>query len=88
MSIAAGGDGFQTPIALEGSVNTEYYEADVFVARDDGYIIFCGDRPDGYGRGDLYISCRKTDGGWTAAKNRGAVINTSGHELCPFVTSN
>ncbi len=77
---------YQSPIPLDDSINTKDYEADVFVASDESYLIFCGDRADGFGRGDLYISFKKTDGSWTKAKNMGRTINTAGHELCPFVT--
>ncbi len=77
---------YQRPIPLGDSINTKDYEADVFVASDESYLIFCGDRADGYGRGDLYISFKKPDGSWTKAKNMGDTINTTGHELCPFVT--
>ncbi len=77
---------FWKPLALNDSVNTQHYEADVMVASDESYLIFCGNRPDGYGRGDLYISFKKPDDTWTKAKNMGKTINTTGHELCPFVT--
>ncbi|PWV46501.1 PD40 domain-containing protein [Chitinophaga sp. S165] len=79
--------GFQRPVPLGDSINTKEYEADVFVAGDESYLIFCATRPDGYGAGDLYISFKKPDGAWTKAKNMGDVINTPGHELCPFVTA-
>ena len=78
---------FQNSTALSDSVNSPYYEADVFMAGDKSYLIFCGDHPDGLGRGDLYISFKKPNGTWTKAKNMGKVINTEGHELCPFVTA-
>lgn len=78
---------FQNAFPLSDSVNTQYYEADVYIAGDKSYMIFCGDRPDGLGRGDLYISFRKADGTWSKAKNMGKAINTTGHELCPFVTA-
>lgn len=77
---------FQPPMRLSSEVNSEYYEADVFVAYDESYLIFCGDRPKGLGHGDLYISFKNTDGTWTKAKNLGETINTPGHELCPFVS--
>jgi hypothetical protein len=77
---------FQEPIRLGDSVNTQGYEADVFIAYDESYLIFCGGRPDGYGKGDLYISFKKEDGAWTAARNMGKEINTEEHELCPFVS--
>ena len=83
-----GPNGFEEPVALSDSVNSKWYEADVFVAPDESYIIFCSARPksEGLGFGDLYISFRDENGAWTRAKNMGAPINTEGHELCPFVT--
>jgi hypothetical protein len=78
---------FQEPSPLGDSVNTMHYEADVFIAPDESYLIFCADRPEGYGAGDLYISFKKSDGTWTRSKNMGERINTPGHELCPFISS-
>lgn len=78
---------FQKPVSLGDSINTPSYEADVYVDPEESYIIFCGIRPEGYGRGDLYISFKNPDGTWTKSVNMGDKINTSGHELCPFVTA-
>lgn len=80
------GGKFQKPIPLSDSINTSNYEADVFVDPGETYIIFCARRPDGFGRGDLYISFKNTDGMWTKSINMGEKINTKGHELCPFVS--
>jgi len=77
---------FRQPLRLSDSVNTKGYEADVFVAPDESYIIFCASVPEGYGRGDLWISFKKPDGTWTKAKNMGKLINTPGTEFCPFVS--
>jgi len=77
---------FMEPEKMSDSINTRHYEADVFVAYDESYLIFCGDRPEGYGRGDLYISFKDQDGTWTKAKNMGSEINSEDHELCPFVS--
>ena len=76
---------FQEPKILGDSINTGRYEADVFIAPDESYIIYCKQRTKGY-RGDLYISFKKSDGSWTDAKNMGETINSKNHELCPFVT--
>ncbi|HEY5747248.1 MAG TPA: hypothetical protein VIU12_14300 [Chryseolinea sp.] len=78
--------GFQEAVLQSDRINTPSYEADVFVAPDESYLIFCAERPDGYGSGDLYVSFKNTDGTWTKAKNMGDVLNTKGNELCPFVT--
>ncbi|HAS43537.1 MAG TPA: hypothetical protein DCS93_23860 [Microscillaceae bacterium] len=77
---------FMKPKRLGDAVNTPYYEADVFVAPDESYLIFCAQRPGGKGRGDLYVSFKQKDGSWTKSKNIEA-INTASHELCPFVTA-
>lgn len=78
---------FQKPVRLGSAVNTPEYEADVFVSPDESYIIFCGIKEGGLGRGDLYISFKNPDGSWSKAANMGDKINTEGHELCPFVTA-
>lgn len=77
---------FQKATRLSDAVNTSNYEADVFVAPDESYIIFCARRPEGLGRGDLYISFKNTNSTWTPSINMGTTINTKGHELCPFVS--
>lgn len=77
---------FHKPVALPATINTEGYEADVFVAPDESYLIFCSDRKGGYGRGDLYISFKNADGAWTEAKNMGDRVNSENYEYCPFVS--
>lgn len=77
---------FQIPVLLDSTINTTGYEADVFVAPDESYLIFCSIRDDSFGRGDLYISFKKPNGDWTKAVNMGKVINTENYEYCPFVT--
>lgn len=77
---------FQEPIKLSDSINTRAYEADVFIAPDESYIIYCSFRRTGNGSGDLYISFKDAEGNWTKSKNMGSQINTKAYELCPFVT--
>lgn len=78
---------FQAAERLGPSINTGAYEADVFIAPDESYIIFVSTRHEGKGQGDLYISFKDSDGFWSQAKNMGSPINTSSHELCPYVSS-
>lgn len=77
---------FQKPQRLPKPANTRAYEADVFVAPDESYIIFSSFRKSGFGEGDLYISFKNKDGSWTEGKNMGETINTESYEFCPFVT--
>lgn len=77
---------YQKPVRLAATVNSEGYDGDVFVAPDESYLIFSSERPDGLGNGDLYVSFRTIDGGWTIAKNMGQNINSDSQDYCPFVT--
>lgn len=77
---------FQKSVKLGDEINTPNYEADVFVDPEETYLIFCAQRPEGLGRGDLYISFKNEDGSWTKSMNMGEKINSKNHELCPFVS--
>lgn len=77
---------FQPAVKLGPSINTSGYEADVFVAPDESYIIFVANRPGGLGVGDLYVSFKNTDGTWTPSKSLGDTINTETDDFCPFVS--
>ena len=77
---------FEEARPLPGEVNTGAYEADVFVAPDESWLIVCSTRRSGLGRGDLYLSVRDDAGDWSAVRHLGPTVNTEGHELCPFVT--
>jgi hypothetical protein len=78
---------FGASTKLGNAINSEHYEADVFVSPNEDYLIYCAERPGGYGRGDLFISFKDSKGQWGKAKNMGNAINTQGYEFCPFVTA-
>lgn len=77
---------FQKSTRLGNAINTKAYEADVFIAPDESYIIFCTTRQGGLGKGDLYISFKQENGEWSKATNLKEPINSGSHELCPWVT--
>jgi len=80
-------DGHYTePENLGDAINSEHSEGDLFIAPDESYIIFVSSRPEGHGRGDLYVSFRQEDGSWTRARNMGEGINSPWLEYCPAVT--
>ena len=81
------GGRFMEAVKLGPAINTEAYEADVYVDPKETYLIFCAQREGGLGRGDLYISFKDKKGNWTPSVNMGDSVNTQGHELCPFVTA-
>lgn len=83
-----GADGrYLQPERLRGDVNTDHYEADVFVSPDESYLIFSSNgRADGIGDGDLYVSFRSEDGSWSRGINMGKAINSSGNDFAPSVS--
>jgi len=83
---AVAGEGYAIPVNLGPEVNSEAVEFDPFVAPDQSFLVFASNREGGYGRGDLHVSFRTDDGGWTRAVNLGDAINTSATEFCPKVT--
>ena len=75
---------YQKPVSLKGELNTKYFEFNAFVAPDESYILFSGQRPkEGKGRGELYISYAK-NGVWSKGKLL-EKINSEYLDFCPFV---
>jgi hypothetical protein len=58
---------------------------DPYIAPDESYVIFTSILPDGYGRGDQYISYNR-NGRWTNPKNLGSKINTNKTEYGSYVS--
>ncbi len=82
-------DKFEEPVNIGPAVNSALDEFNAFVDPDERYIIFSAEGGEGdLGRGDLYISYRKTDNNWTKPKNLGPSINSSRLDYCPFVYKN
>ncbi len=71
---------------LGDRVNSKHFESDPYIAPDRDMIILSVNRPDGRGRGDLYMAVRQKDGGWSELKHLGNDINTEAHENCPMVS--
>jgi hypothetical protein len=80
---------YGAPEHLGGGVNTEYIEGDMFVARDESYIIVSvWNHPENVGgdAGDIYVSFQRSDGTWTESANMGPLVNTECGENCPMVS--
>lgn len=56
-----------------------------YIAPDESYIIYDGEKESGFGENDLYISF-KVNGNWSEAYNLGPEINTELTEMCPTVS--
>lgn len=71
---------------LPRGINTGWYEADPFMARDGSYLLFASNRRSSEGRGDIYVSFKSEDGSWSEPQPI-TEINTEYHELCPFISA-
>ena len=54
---------------------------------DFNLLVFASDRPEGYGKMDLYY-CTRTDSIWSQAKNLGPLINSERNDWFPFIYKN
>ena len=78
---------YQPAESLKGMINTKYREGDVYIAPDESFLIVTSsDRPDTFGKGDLYISYRNNNDKWSKAVNLGKQINSITHDYCPMIS--
>ena len=82
-------DGSWSPIKKMPAINHPiYWDSQPTVSSDGTIIIFVSDRPGGYGKLDLYMTKKDPiTKQWSAPKNLGPKINTSGNEKTPFLHS-
>ncbi|WP_082433316.1 alpha/beta hydrolase-fold protein [Flagellimonas eckloniae] len=76
----------EAPKPFGKEINTGKFNAHPFIAPDESYMIWDGERASGYGDSDLYISFQEKDGLWGEAINLGSSINTEAWESTAFVT--
>ena len=79
------GDGWSKARLVPPPVSTEHHESYPCVV-GDGSLYFSSRRPGGFGEGDLYVSFRDGDGGWSEPVNLGEPINSEHVDFCPMVT--
>jgi outer membrane protein OmpA-like peptidoglycan-associated protein len=77
---------FPEEVKIEDYYNLNKY-AEFFLANNKKSLLLAIQRKDSYGERDLYVSFIKADGTWSAPKNLGAIINTAGIELTPFLAA-
>jgi len=76
---------YAKPKLLNKNVNSEGYEFNAFIAKDESFLIYTKyNTDDGYGSGDLFISRKGENGEWQKGENLGNIINSMYMEYCPF----
>lgn len=76
----------EQPKVFGKQINTGTWNAHPFIAPDESYIMWDGERETGFGDNDIYISFKQPDGSWGEAINMGDKINSSASESSPYVT--
>ncbi len=76
----------QAPTPLPKEINTGKYNAHPFIAPDESYIIWDGQRDNEERNADLFISFKTKDGAWGEAIKMGNGINTPASEFAAQVT--
>lgn len=79
------GANYSKPILLSTNINSEGYEFNAFISKDENLLIYTKyNAKDGFGSGDLYMAKRGIDGEWQAAENLSNTINSKYMEYCPY----
>ncbi|MFC6633629.1 PD40 domain-containing protein [Microbulbifer taiwanensis] len=77
---------WEDPKPLPKEINTGKWNAHPYIAPDESYIMWDGERESGFGSSDLYISFRQKDGSLGEAINLGEKVNTGAEEGGPHIT--
>lgn len=77
---------YSTPQKLNSNINTKYDEGGPYIAPDENFLIFHSNRPNGFGKADLYISFKNKEGNWDTPINLGNKVNSKESETIPFLT--
>ena len=73
---------FNVPVSLGPTVNTDSFEISPFLSHDLQTLYFSSDRPEGYGRADIYRTTRLDDSwtSWSEPELLPIPINSSGFD--------
>ena len=73
------------PVNLGQKVNSESWESQPAISSDGRQLFFVSNRNGGFGKKDIWVSFKNTEGDWMKAKNLGKEINTSKDDISPFL---
>jgi len=80
-------DPWGTAVNLGPTVNSSTFDGQPYVAPDGLMLLFCSDRPGGFGDWDIWVTTRETaDDTWSTPMNLGPLVNTSAGEAEPFIS--
>ncbi|MCW8093288.1 hypothetical protein [Alteromonas sp. ASW11-130] len=77
---------YTTPKPFPKTINTGEWNAHPFIAPDESYVIWDGQRNSPVRNADLFISFKQPDGSWSYAIKMGKEINTPASEFAAQIT--
>ena len=82
-------NGYQKPLLLPDSINTNTGEYNAFIHPGEKYLLFSSHGwKQKFGRGDIFISYKKAAGGWTTPQCLDGRVNSPSIDMCPYVSPN
>ncbi|WP_161890417.1 OmpA family protein [Pontibacter russatus] len=69
---------------LGANVNSEAWDSQPTLSRNEDTLYFASDRLGGFGLSDIYFTHKTKGGNWARAQNLGPVVNTRESEVSPF----
>ena len=75
---------WRNPTKIE-KINTKFLEDNPDISKDNTFLVWDSDRPDGLGMSDLWYSEKLPNGKWSEAKNFGEPLNSKYSENTPFL---
>jgi len=79
------GGGYAEPERLPETVNGTDNDFSPCIDPEGRFLVFCSQRPGGFGRTDIYIS-RNEAGAWGEAVNLGSAVNTIHDDVAPRIS--
>lgn len=76
---------WSNPVKLPAPVNSEYWESQPSLSPNGRTLYFVSNRPNGYGKMDIWLSNFTEPNHWSNPVNLGDSINSSGNEMSPFI---
>ena len=76
-----------TAVNLGPTVNSSTFDGQPYITPDGLVLLFCSDRPGGFGDWDIWITTRETtNNNWSTPMNLGPLVNTSAGEAEPCIS--
>ncbi|MBR4349623.1 MAG: PD40 domain-containing protein, partial [Bacteroidales bacterium] len=79
------GNNWIQPQNLGEPINSKYWESQPSCSADGRTLYFTSNRPDGFGKKDIYVSYLQENGQWTKPANLGPEVNTKFDDESPYI---